>query len=76
MPARLIAYVRGLARRRRIGAEVDDELRFHLEQEIEANMARGMSAAEARRTALRDFGGVTQTAEAVRDVRTIWLDSA
>ena len=26
-------------------------------------------------SALRDFGGVTQTREAVRDVRTIWLDS-
>ena len=49
MPARFVAYLRGLARRRQIGAEVDDELRFHLEQEIEANLARGMSPAEARR---------------------------
>jgi len=30
----------------------------------------------AIRTALRDFGGLAQTREAVRDVRTIWLDSA
>jgi putative ABC transport system permease protein len=76
MLTRLIAYARGLARRRSIGAEVDDELRFHLEQEIEANVARGMSRAEARRVALCDLGGLTQTREAVRDVRTIWLDLA
>jgi predicted permease len=72
--ARLIAYVRGLARRRRIAAEVDDELRFHLEQEIEAHVSRGVPMVEARRMALRDFGGLTQTREAVRDVRTVWLD--
>lgn len=72
MFARLIAYVHGIARRRRIGVEVDDELRFHVEQEIEAHMARGVSQVEARRMALRDLGGMTQTTEAVRDVRTIW----
>ncbi len=75
MLTRLIAVIRGLARRRDVDGEVDDELRFHLEQEIEANVARGMSPGQARRTALREFGGVTQTREAVRDVRTIWLDS-
>jgi putative ABC transport system permease protein len=74
MFARLLAYVRGIARRRRISAEVDDELRFHVEQEIEAHVARGVSPGEARRMALRDLGGMTQTTEAVRDVRTIWLD--
>jgi len=74
MFARLVAFVRGIARRRRISAEVDDELRFHVEQEIEAHVARGVSRGEARRMALRDLGGMTQTREAVRDVRTIWLD--
>lgn len=74
MFARLVAYVRGLAGRRRISAEVEDELRFHVEHEIEAQVARGVSPEEARRIALRDLGGMTQTMEAVRDVRTIWLD--
>lgn len=76
MLPRLIAHLRGLARRRRIGADVEDELRFHIEHEIANNIARGMAPAEARRVALRDFGGVTQVREAVRDVRTTWLDSA
>ena len=74
MFARVAAWVRGIARRDRINAELDDELRFHLEQEVEAHVARGVPPAEARRMALRDLGGVMQTTEAVRDVRTIWLD--
>jgi predicted permease len=75
MLERLMAYVRGVARRRAIGVEAEDELRFHLEQEIEANVARGLSTAEARRVALRDLGGLTQTRQAVREVRTTGLDS-
>ena len=76
MATRFLAYLRGLMRRRAVAAEVDDELRFHVEQEVEANIARGMSPSEARRAALRDLGGLTQTREAVGDVRTIWLDLA
>ena len=53
MFARLVAYVRGIAERRRISAEVDDELRFHIDQEIGAHMSRGVSPVEARRMALR-----------------------
>jgi putative ABC transport system permease protein len=75
MMGRFTAYLRGLARRREIDAEVDDELRFHLEQEIEKHVARGVSVADARRMALLDLGGLTQTRELVRDVRSTWLDS-
>ena len=39
-------------------AEVDDELRFHLEERIQANIARGMSPDDARRAALERFGNV------------------
>ena len=74
MFARLVAYVRGITGRRRISAEVDDELRFHIDQEIEAHVSRGVSPVEARRTALRDLGGLTQVTQSVHEVRTIWLD--
>ena len=46
----------------------NDELRFHLEKEIEKNIAAGMSPDEARRRALVDFGGVQQTRESLREV--------
>jgi predicted permease len=71
----LTAYLRGFARRRQIEAEAAEELQFHLDQEIAANVARGMSSTEAKQAALRAFGGVTQTQEAVREIRTMWLDS-
>jgi putative ABC transport system permease protein len=39
-------------------AEVDSELRFHLEQRIQANIEAGMSPDEARRVAMERFGDV------------------
>jgi len=76
MRTRLRAYVAGLLHRNKIDSEVDEELRFHVEMETQANIERGMTPQEASRVALRDLGGVTQTREAVRDVRAVWLDAA
>src|SRR2546423_9289828 len=47
--------------------EAADELQFHLEKEIEQNIAAGMAPDEARRQALIAFGGVHQTPEALRE---------
>ena len=41
MLRRLRAYVKGLLRREAIDGEVDEELQFHLEMEIQANVRRG-----------------------------------
>jgi len=49
--------------------ELDEELRFHLEREIETHLAAGMPPAEARRRALVAFGGVERHKEEVRNVR-------
>jgi predicted permease len=57
---------------RRPHAEVDEELRFHVEQSIEANIAAGMTAAEARRQALIEFGGVEQAREQCHEQRPGW----
>jgi len=67
-------------RRRRLEDDLDEELRSHLEMGIELNMRKGMSAADARREALRSFGGVERTKEMYRDQRglpmieTAWQD--
>jgi predicted permease len=53
--------------------ELDEELRFHLERQIEANVRMGMSREEARTAALRSFGGVEQTKEECRDARGVRL---
>jgi len=49
-------------------SDANDELRFHLERQIESNIAAGMSPDEARRRALVDFGGVQQTRESLREI--------
>ena len=55
--------------------EMNDELRFHLERQIELNIAAGLSPDEARRQALIAFGGVTQIRESLREVHRIqWLE--
>jgi putative ABC transport system permease protein len=74
MIARLLASLRGLLGRRRIDGEIGEELRDHLEREMEAHRLRGLSPEEARRLALRDLGGLTQTIEATREVRATWFD--
>lgn len=74
MPRRFIARVRGILLRRRAQREAAEEWRFHLDREIETNIARGLSPAEARRVALRDLGGLLPTTEAVRDVRTFGVE--
>ncbi|MBZ5499053.1 MAG: ABC transporter permease [Acidobacteriia bacterium] len=54
---------------------MDDELRFHLEMQIERNVDRGMSPGEARHEAMVHFGGIQQVKEECRDARMVrWLD--
>src|SRR5215475_14274207 len=65
----LLARARELVHGRRIAEELDEELRLHLELEIEHNVARGMTAAEARRAAIAAFGGVQRFREETRDAR-------
>jgi putative ABC transport system permease protein len=49
--------------------EVDEELKFHLERQIEANVAAGMTPLEAQRQAVIAFGGVERTREQCREER-------
>jgi putative ABC transport system permease protein len=53
--------------------ELQAELQFHLEREIEENIIRGMTPEEARFAALRSFGGVERVKEESRDVRGVRL---
>jgi MacB-like periplasmic core domain len=55
--------------RRRAFEGFDDEIHDHIEAEIELNMARGMSADEARRRARIAFGNVALVHE---DARSAW----
>jgi putative ABC transport system permease protein len=50
------------------GRDVDREIAFHIEELTRANIARGMSPAEARRRAVVEFGGREQVKQQVREV--------
>ena len=68
---RLGLWLRALLRKAEMERELDEELRFHLEKEVEQNLARGMGPEAARLAALRRFGGVERVKEESRDVRGV-----
>src|SRR5215831_8121328 len=62
-------------RRKRILADLDAQIRDHIERETEDIIARGMSPEEARNAALRKFGNVTRVKEDAREIWTVlWLE--
>ena len=62
----------GLLRKDRRDAEMAEEIRQHVDFLIERNIAAGVSPEEARRAALREFGGVEQIKEIAREQR-VWM---
>ena len=67
------ARLRGLFEHKRLERELDDEVRFHLEMQIEDNLKAGMNPAEARYAALRSFGGIEPMKETYRERRAFAL---
>src|SRR5215510_13853135 len=65
--------LRGLFFKSKMEDELQAELQFHLEREIEENIIRGMTSEEARSAAIRSFGGVERVKEESRDVRGVRL---
>ncbi|MGH9816009.1 MAG: ADOP family duplicated permease [Candidatus Acidiferrales bacterium] len=56
--------------------DLDDELRDHIERRVHELRREGLSAAEARRRALVELGGVQQIKEEVHAMRSgIWLEA-
>src|SRR5215468_8688469 len=65
--------LRSLFRRSQVEEELDEELRYHIERQIEEHIAKGMTPEEARYAALRAMGGVERRKEECRDVRRVRL---
>jgi len=63
--------LRSLFRRNRVEAELDDELRFHFEQQVEKCIRSGMTREEARRQARLSVGGIDQVKEECREERGV-----
>jgi putative ABC transport system permease protein len=73
--ARVRSLWRGLRRPDQLWAEMDEEMRFHVDMEAERlQRERGLDPAEARRQAAVAFGGAEKYKEAGRDARGLgWL---
>jgi predicted permease len=76
--ARLRSYARQLRGRDRIYAEMDEEMRFHIDMEAQRLQREdGLDPAEARRRASVAFGGVEKYREAGHEARGLaWLGGA
>jgi macrolide transport system ATP-binding/permease protein len=65
----LFSRCAALVRRKKLDADLDEELRAHIDLAIDENIRRGMPREQARTAALRDFGGVSQVTESYRAQR-------
>ena len=65
----IVLRLRTALRRDRANRDLDAEIAFYLEQEVEKNLARGLSAEEARRQARLAFGSLDAAKD---DCRNAW----
>jgi hypothetical protein len=63
--------LRSLFRAAAVERELDDEVRFHVEQRTQLEVARGARPDEARIIALRAIGGLAQIKERSRGMRRV-----
>jgi hypothetical protein len=75
MLSKLKTALRALLRKRQAEHELDEELRYHIEQQTEQNIRLGMDPEEARHAARKAFGGVEMAKERSRDARGVrWIE--
>jgi putative ABC transport system permease protein len=65
--------LRSLLRRETVESEMEDELQFHSERQLEKYLKEGLSSDEAARRVRMTFGGMEQVKEDCRDARGVSL---
>ena len=79
--SRVKSGCRNLFRKQQVESQLDDEVRAYVDLMTDERIAAGMSAAEARRTALAESGGIERVKQTVRDRRAgiglelLWQDA-
>ncbi len=68
---RVRSFLHSVLRRRQLEADLHDELRYHMEQEMESHVRAGMSPEEAKYAAQRLTGPVGLYQEECRDARGV-----
>jgi predicted permease len=77
MHSDFLIRMRALFRRDAVEGELDEELRFHFEEQVAKFVESGVTPVEARRRARLIFGGSDQIKEECREARGVhWLDTS
>ncbi len=69
----LLRRWRALTRKDEMNQELDEEMQFHLERDVERNVKSGMSPEDARYAALKSFNRLEQSKEECRSARGVGL---
>jgi len=69
----LLRRLRALTHKDEMNQELDEEMQFHLEHDIERNVKSGMSREDARYAALKSFDHLEQSKEECRSARGVGL---
>src|SRR5579872_3997273 len=73
-PRNIWASLRGLAGNRQLDAEMEEEMRLHLEMRMQQNLEAGLTPEAARHMAAKQFGCMNSIQETCRDERRFaWL---
>src|SRR5206468_5253551 len=66
---------RALFQKRKLDAEMDEEMRSHIEMQTQENIEAGMNPEQARYAALRQFGWVESVKQTCREQRGVnWIE--
>ena len=69
----ILFRLRSLLKRKTVESELEDELRFHFEHQVEKSIRSGLTREEALREARLLFGGMDQVKEECREARGVEL---
>ena len=69
----LLRRWRALTHKDELNQELDEEMQFHLERDVERNVKSGMSLEDARYAALKSFNRLEQSKEECRSARGVGL---
>src|SRR5579863_7069407 len=71
-----LSQLQTLFRKRKLDADMDEEMRTHVEMRTRQNVEAGMPPEEARCAALRQFGSAESVKETCRDQRGVtWIEN-
>ena len=65
---RYFRWLVSMLRRNRVEHDLNEELQYHLERQVEENVAKGLTADQARQAAARAFGNIVGTTESLREL--------